>query len=154
MRHPTPNYDCSISYRRLFYVCFYNHFVQPGLGGTLRTTAAVEIPFLPPFPTLPQFCHHRVIFTDTPSGEEFRLSLGIGQIASLAQHASITSSPEDWTLGQRQKLIRSAIRGWSALVPADDEEADGRSHPDPERYILDLPSTAIMTGRFTVCKPT
>lgn len=56
-----------------------------------------------------------------------RLSLGIGPVAALARHVSMAPSPESWTLGQRRRLIKSAIRDWSALVPVEEEKADGSS---------------------------
>lgn len=69
-----------------------------------------------------------VTFADAPSSETFYVSLGIGPVAALARHLSIAPLPENWTLGQRRKLIKSAIRERSALEPIKGEESDGSGH--------------------------
>lgn len=69
----------------------------------------------------------RVMFADAPTGETFRVSLGIGPVAALARYQSIPPSPENWTLGQRRRLMKSAIRERSTLVPVEEEGDDGSS---------------------------
>ena len=83
------------------------------------------------------FVSRRVNFTDATSGGTFRVSIGIGPVAALARHLSVASSHADWTLGQRRRVIGSAIRGGSALEPAPPEDHDGaggRSSSTSGRY--------------------
>ena len=89
------------------------------------------------FFTYPCVC--RVTFTDSQSSETFRVSLGIGPVAALARHLSIAPSPENWTLGQRRRLIKSAIRERSTLVPVEEEEegeeeGEGEGEDDGSSY--------------------
>eukprot|EP00903_Cladosiphon_okamuranus_P016164 g14917.t1 len=97
------------------------------LGTAVRVSGRLLALMVYEFPDQPG--NLRVMFADAQSSETFRVSLGIGPVAALARHLSIAPSPENWTLGQRRRLIKNIIRERSAIVPVEEEEVDGSGHP-------------------------
>ncbi|CAN0003257.1 unnamed protein product [Ectocarpus fasciculatus] len=92
------------------------------VSGRLLTLMVYEFPDQPG--------NLNVTFTNPRSGATFRLSLGIGAVAAQARHVSVASSPEDWTLGQKRRVIKKVIQKNSKLVLVEEDETRDRV---PER---------------------
>ncbi|CAM9787698.1 unnamed protein product, partial [Hapterophycus canaliculatus] len=91
------------------------------LGTVVRVSGRLLTLMVYEFPDQPGSL--QVCFTNPRSGEKFRVSLGFRLVSVFARrYLSVTSSPEDWTLRQRRRIIKRAVQDTSTLVVTDGED--------------------------------
>ncbi|CAM9389734.1 unnamed protein product [Scytosiphon promiscuus] len=104
------------------------------LGTVVRVSGRLLALMVYEFPDQPG--NLQVKFTNPRSGETYRVNLGFRLVSGFARrNLSVTSSPEDWTLGERRRIIKTAIKKTCALLGTEEEDAREIGHVAAGRNI-------------------